>query len=327
MSKSILVTGAAGFIGSHLVDALLARGDAVVGLDNFDPFYDPEIKRRNIEPARDHADYLLLEGDIRDDTALRRVFAHGPFDTVVHLAARAGVRPSIREPLLYDDVNVTGTTRLLEYARRHGSGNLVLASSSSVYGATSQVPFVESDPADRPVSPYASTKRANELTAHAHHHLYGLEIACLRFFTVYGPRQRPEMAIHKFTRAIDAGETVEIYGDGRSQRDYTYIDDIVDGVLRSVDRPAGYRIYNLGGTATTALIDLAGMIADRLGREADLRFVPDQPGDVPITYADVSLAREELGYAPRTTIDRGLDLFVAWFVGERRQRPALGVTA
>ena len=314
MTNSVLLTGAAGFIGSHVGEALLRRGDNVVAIDNFDSFYDPAVKRRNVAKLARQSGFTLIEGDVRDDSTLRRAFARAPFTAVVHLAARAGVRPSIVDPLLYDDVNVTGTTRLLEHARCVESGHLVLASSSSVYGGRTSVPFRESDAADRPSSPYASTKRANELTAHVYNHVYGLDITCLRFFTVYGPRQRPEMAIHKFTRLIEAGDEVEVYGDGTSARDYTYIDDIVDGVVRAIDRPNGYSIYNLGGTATTRLIDLVHMLAARLDRPLRLRHVPDQPGDVPITYADVSLARRDLGYVPRTPIDRGLDLFVDWYM-------------
>ena len=311
--RTVLLTGGAGFIGSHVAEALLARGDRVVNVDSFDSFYDPAIKRRNVEAALAHPRYLLLEGDIRDQRTLASAWEHAPFHGVVHLAARAGVRPSIQQPALYDDVNVRGTTLMLEMARRHDSGHFVLGSSSSVYGATSPVPFRESEPADRPSSPYASTKRANELACHAYHHVYGMDITCLRFFTVYGPRQRPEMAIHKFTRLIDAGEEVELYGDGTSRRDYTYIDDIVDGVRRALDRPAGYRIYNLGATATTALVDLARMISERLGRPLRLRHLPEQAGDVPITYADVSRARDDLGYRPATPIAEGLTRFVDWY--------------
>jgi len=212
--RAVLLTGGAGFIGSHVAEALLARGDRVVVIDNFDTFYDPAIKRRNVAPALTHPRYVLIEGDIRDERTLTRAWAHAPFHGVIHLAARAGVRPSIQEPMLYDDVNVRGTTMMLEFARRHQSGHFVFGSSSSVYGSTSPIPFRESEAADRPSSPYASTKRANELACHAYHHVYGMDIACLRFFTVYGPRQRPEMAIPKFTRLIDAGDEVGLYGDG-----------------------------------------------------------------------------------------------------------------
>lgn len=311
--RTVLLTGGAGFIGSHVAEALLARGDRVVVVDNFDTFYDPAIKRRNIAKALGDPGYLLVEGDIRDERTLARAWAHAPFHGVIHLAARAGVRPSIQEPMLYDDVNVRGTTMMLELARRFPSGHFVFGSSSSVYGATSPIPFRESEPADRPSSPYASTKRANELACHAYHHIYGMDIACLRFFTVYGPRQRPEMAIHKFTRQIDNGEEVELYGDGTSQRDYTFISDIVDGVLRALDTPRGYRIYNLGTTATTPLANLADMIAERVGRPLRVRHLPEQAGDVPITYADVSRARDELGYRPTTPIAVGLTRFVEWY--------------
>jgi UDP-glucuronate 4-epimerase len=311
--RTVLLTGGAGFIGSHVAEALLARGDRVVVVDNFDTFYDPAIKRRNIAKALGNANHLLVEGDIRDERTLARAWAHAPFHGVIHLAARAGVRPSIQEPMLYDDVNVRGTTMMLELARRFPSGHFVFGSSSSVYGSTSPIPFRESEPADRPSSPYASTKRANELACHAYHHIYGMDIACLRFFTVYGPRQRPEMAIHKFTRQIDNGEEVELYGDGSSQRDYTFVADIVDGVLRALDTPRGYRIYNLGTTATTPLARLAEMIAERVGRPLRVRHLPEQAGDVPITYADVSRARDELGYRPTTPIATGLTRFVEWY--------------
>jgi UDP-glucuronate 4-epimerase len=311
--RTVLLTGGAGFIGSHVAEALLARGDRVVVVDSFDTFYDPAIKRRNVERALRDPRYLLIEGDIRDERTLARAWSHAPFHGVIHLAARAGVRPSIQEPMLYDDVNVRGTTMMLEFARTHDSGHFVFGSSSSVYGATSPIPFRESEPADRPSSPYASTKRANELACHAYHHIYGMDIACLRFFTVYGPRQRPEMAIHKFTRLIHAGEQVDLYGDGGSQRDYTYVEDIVAGVVRALDRPRGYRIYNLGATATTPLSRLAEMIAERLEKPLRARHLPEQPGDVPITYADISRARDELGYRPSTPIADGLTKFVRWY--------------
>jgi UDP-glucuronate 4-epimerase len=313
VSRTILLTGAAGFIGSHVAESLVHRGDEVIAVDNFNPFYDPMCKRRNLDRLVGEPNFKLIEGDIRNEEVLRRAFAYAPFAAVVHLAAMAGVRPSLVDPLLYQSVNVLGTTSLLEHARRTTCGHLVLASSSSVYGDSGSIPFRETDAADRPSSPYASTKRAMELAAHVYYHIYGLDITCLRFFTVYGPRQRPEMAIHKFTRLIDSGDVIDLYGDGTSARDYTYIDDILDGVLRAIDRPNGFRVYNLGGTATTALVDLAEMLAERLERPLHVRYLPTQAGDVPITYADVSLATKELGYVPRTPISRGLDLFVNWY--------------
>jgi UDP-glucuronate 4-epimerase len=311
--RPVLVTGGAGFIGSHVVEALLARGDTVVVLDNFDPFYAPAIKRWNLADVQGHARWSLVEGDIRDSAALDRVAGHGPFSGIIHLAARAGVRPSIVEPLLYDDVNVRGTSAMLEFARRHCDGHFVFGSSSSVYGATSPVPFSEAEPADRPSSPYAATKRSGELACYAHHHLYGTDISCLRFFTVYGPRQRPEMAIHKFARLIDQGRPIDIYGDGHSARDYTFVADIVDGVLRCLDRPQGYRIYNLGTTAVTPLLELATKIATLLDRPLRARHLPDQAGDVPLTFADISKAHDELGYEPTTPIDAGLPIFLDWY--------------
>jgi len=318
-----LVTGAAGFIGSHVCEALLARGDSVVGLDNFDDGYDLAVKVRNIQTASRHPAYRLVAGDIRDGQLLDEVFAEGTFDAIVHLAARAGVRPSIRLPALYDAVNVAGTTMLLHRAATFGVGRIVLASSSSVYGARSVPPFREDGgSADQPSSPYAATKRANEIGAYAFHHLYGASVTCLRFFTVYGPRQRPEMAIHKFTRMIDSGEPVTLFGDGSSSRDYTFIADIVSGVLAAVDRPNGYRIYNLGTTATIELSCLVRKIGDLLGRVPDIVHLPIQDGDVPTTHADISLARAELGYDPRTPLDDGLAVFVAWYL-DNRTEPAL----
>jgi len=312
---SILVTGAAGFIGSTLAEALLDRGDQVVGLDNFHPFYDPRIKRRNLESLLDSDGFEFQEGDLRNPDDLKRLFAGQRIDAVVHLAAMAGVRPSIADPLLYADVNLTGTMRLLEAMREAGVRRLAFGSSSSVYGGSRETPFREDQSADRPVSPYAATKRAGELLCHGYHHLFGFDVSCLRFFTVYGPRQRPEMAIHKFTRMISRGQALPFFGDGSSSRDYTYVTDIVDGVIRSLDRLEGFEVYNLGGSQTTSLKRLVELIAERVGREAILDRKPDQPGDVPVTYADVSKARERLEYRPRVSIEQGLDRFVDWYRG------------
>jgi len=308
----VLVTGGAGFIGSHLVEALLAWGREVVVLDDFDDFYDPAIKHRNLARLRD-ARLQVVEGDIRDARLVERLFAERGFASVIHLAARAGVRPSIEQAPLYTSVNLDGTTCLLEAARRHGVERFVFGSSSSVYGNNPKVPFAEDDPVERPVSPYAATKRAGELLCATYHHLYGLHVACLRFFTVYGPRQRPEMAIHTFTRLLAGGGEVEQYGDGSSARDYTYVSDIVDGILRAWERCRGYRIYNLGGSRTVTLQELVRKIADRLGVPPRVRVLPAQPGDVERTWADVSRAREELGWEPTVDLDSGLDLFVEWF--------------
>jgi UDP-glucuronate 4-epimerase len=306
----ILVTGGAGFIGSHVVEALLARGDEVCILDNFNDFYDPALKRRNAAAA---PGARLVEGDIRDAEAMARLFEEGRFDTVLHLAAMAGVRPSLEDPLHYQDVNVRGTLVLLELARRYPGQRFVFASSSSVYGSNESVPFREADDIHHPVSPYAATKRAGELLCYTHHHLYDIPTTCLRFFTVYGPRQRPEMAIHKFVRLALSGRPLPFFGDGSTRRDYTYIDDIVDGVTRSIDRCAGYEIYNLGESATTSLAELVALIGEACGVELKLERLPPQPGDVEITYADVSKARARLGYAPSTPVRLGLERFVAWY--------------
>jgi len=306
----VLVTGGAGFIGSHLCDHLLARGDVVTILDNFNDFYDPAIKRGNLSTL---ADACLVEGDIRDAALVQRVFEEGQFDGVVHLAAMAGVRPSLEDPLLYEDVNVRGTLILLEEIRKYKGLRFVFASSSSVYGGNEDVPFREVSEIQKPISPYAATKRAGELLAYTHHHLYGIPTTCLRFFTVYGPRQRPEMAIHKFVRATLSGEAIPFFGDGSTRRDYTFVDDIIDGVVRSLDRCEGYEIYNLGESETTSLQELVDMIGEVCGAPVQLDRQPMQPGDVIITYADVSKAKERLGYAPSTPVREGLVRFLAWY--------------
>jgi len=308
----ILLTGGAGFIGSHLTRRLLGRGDRITVLDDFNDFYDPARKRANVAPFLGHPEYRLLEGDIRDEALVDELFAGG-FDAVVHLAARAGVRPSLREPILYEDVNCIGTLRLLEAARRHGPEVFVFGSSSSVYGINEKVPFSEDDEIDKPISPYATTKRTGELLCFNYHHLYGLKTSCLRFFTVYGPAQRPEMAIHKFTDLLARGATVPLYGDGSSRRDYTYIDDIVDGVVAALDLAPGFEILNLGGAETTALGDLVTWIARALDVPPRIEYLPDQPGDVPITYADVAKAGRLLGYSPKVPIREGIERFVAWY--------------
>jgi UDP-glucuronate 4-epimerase len=318
-SRHVLLTGGAGFIGSHLTRRLLGRGDRVTVLDDFNTFYDPAVKRANLAPFLDRPGYRLVEGDIRDEALVERLFAGNDLSAVVHLAARAGVRPSLAEPILYEDVNCIGTLRLLEAARRHGPGVFVFGSSSSVYGINDKVPFSEDDRIDQPISPYATTKRTGELLAYNYHHLYGLRVSCLRFFTVYGPAQRPEMAIHKFTDLLARGQAVPLYGDGSSRRDYTYVDDILDGLVAAMDLGPGFEIFNLGGAETTALADLVHWIAEELEVEPRIDYLPDQPGDVPITYADVSKAGRLLGYAPKVPIREGLRRFVAWY--RRRAAP------
>jgi UDP-glucuronate 4-epimerase len=310
---TILITGGAGFIGSHLAERLLDDGRKVVVLDNFDEFYDPDIKHRNVAGSLRHEAYSLVEGDIRDPETLDALFASESIGTVVHLAARAGVRPSIADPVLYTSVNLDGTTQLLEACRQHGVGDFVFGSSSSVYGNNPKVPFAETDPVDHPISPYAATKKAGEVICHSYHHLCGMRVACLRFFTVYGPRQRPEMAIHKFAGLLTAGDEIEQYGDGSSARDYTYVADIVDGIVRAMARSKSYHIWNLGGSKTIALTDLVHKIADRLGVAARVRQLASQPGDVDRTWADITLARRELDWRPGIDIDAGLDLFLDWF--------------
>lgn len=316
-AQHILVTGGAGFIGSHLVRRLLGRGDRVTVLDDFNDFYDPALKRANVAPLLNRPDYRLVEGDIRDQAKIETLFAAGNFDGVIHLAARAGVRPSLREPILYEDVNCIGTLRLLEAARKHGPKVFIFGSSSSVYGINEKVPFAEDDEVNQPISPYATTKRAGELLCFNYHHLYGFKTACLRFFTVYGPAQRPEMAIAKFTDLLARGETIPLYGDGSTRRDYTYVDDIVDGIVAALDLAPGFEIFNLGGAETTSLKDLVRMLAGELAVEPSIEYLPEQPGDVPITYAEVGKAARLLGYSPKVPIALGLKRFVAWYRGGR----------
>ncbi|NWF55779.1 MAG: GDP-mannose 4,6-dehydratase [Syntrophaceae bacterium] len=310
---NILVTGGAGFIGSHLVEKLLAVGHGVVCLDNFDDFYDPALKRRNLAGVVRKPGFKLIEGDLRDDTFLEQIFQKEKIDRVVHLAARAGVRPSLRHPALYADVNIRGTVCLLEACRRHGVRRFIFASSSSVYGNSSRVPFSKDDPVNHPISPYAATKKAGELLCFTYHHLYGFDVACLRYFTVYGPRQRPEMAIHHFTRSVLEGRKISLFGDGSSRRDYTYIDDIIEGTLGALFREHGFQIYNLGESQTITLAGLIREIEEQAGKKAILEYLPEQPGDVKQTYADIRKARQMLGYNPRTQVREGLARFVRWY--------------
>ena len=325
---SVLVTGGAGFIGSHLVERLLRLGRRVVVVDNFCDFYDPAIKRANVAAVEGQPGYTLCEGDIRDAAFLHQAFGAHEFDCVVHLAAMAGVRPSIEQPRYYSDVNVGGTLNVLECCRGHGarpSGRprLVFGSSSSVYGVNTKVPFSEDDRVERAISPYAATKLAGEVLCHTYHHLYGIPVACLRFFTVYGPRQRPEMAIAKFIRLIDAGEPVPMFGDGTSRRDYTYCDDVVDGIVGAMALDAGgsggggFEIINLGNSRTVELRELIGLIAAALGTEPRIEQLPPQPGDVPITYADIAKAKRLLGYSPNFPIERGIERAVEWYREQR----------
>ena len=318
MAEKVVVTGAAGFIGSHVVEALLARGDVVVGIDNFDTFYDPDLKRANLADAMLHPSFELVEADVRDAAAMRRVIDAFHPDVIAHFAARAGVRPSIQDPALYVAVNVLGTTVLLEAARAAKVSRIIVASSSSVYGNDATPPFREDEPAISPISPYAATKRAAELMCESYASLFDwMRIISLRFFTVYGPRQRPDLAIHSFTRKIVAGEVVPFFGDGTAERDYTYITDTVQGVLGAIDRSRtskpGHEIFNLGESAVTSLSTLVQLIERALGVTARLERLPSQPGDVRRTLADISRAREYLGYAPSVQVSDGIPRFVAWF--------------
>ena len=309
---NILVTGGAGFIGSHLVECLLGDGHTVVCLDNFDSFYDPAIKRNNIKKALSHLAYTLIEGDVRDPVVLRKCFEGRSIDVVAHLAARAGVRPSIVNPELYYDVNVMGTLRLLEAMRASGVKKLVFASSSSVYGNNPQVPFSESDNVDYPISPYAASKKAGELLCHTYHHLHKFDVFALRFFTVYGARQRPEMAISHFARQILDGQTIELYGDGKTSRDYTYVHDIVNGVDAAISAVKGFEIINLGNSSPVALIDLVQTLENVMNRKAKIVWCPMQPGDVETTWAETGKAGRLLGYRPHTALGDGLTAYVEW---------------
>lgn len=308
-----LVTGGAGFIGSHLCERLLALGHTVVALDSFNDYYNPNLKWRNVELLRQHAGFTLAEADILDRPRLQELFASQRFDAILHLAARAGVRPSILQPMLYEQVNIQGTMNLLEMAREHKTDRFIFGSTSSVYGENPKVPFSEDDPVDHPISPYAATKKACELICFTYYHLYQLKITCLRFFTVYGPRQRPDMAIHKFTQLIAAGQKVPMYGDGTTRRDYTYISDIIDGVCLALEHCTSYHLYNLGESQTIELRRLIDLIAANLNKEARIERLPIQPGDVPVTYADISRAQRELGYQPRVNVEEGVRQFVEWF--------------
>jgi UDP-glucuronate 4-epimerase len=313
--KRILVTGGAGFIGSHLVDRLLNEsGNKVVVVDNFNDFYDPAIKRENIAGYVGRRDFELVDSDISDAGRMEELFKKAQFDTVVHLAARAGVRPSLEDPIAYEKTNVLGTYSLLEAARRFGVERFVFGSSSSVYGINARVPFSEDDPTFHPISPYAATKLAGEAAAHAYSHLYGMRIVSLRFFTVYGARQRPDLAIHKFAKLMSEGRPIPVFGDGSTRRDYTYIDDIIDGVRAAMSYDATpYEVINLGESETTTLSRLIELLEQALGVRAIIDRKPLQPGDVPLTYANVEKGRQLLDYNPRTRIEEGIPRFVEWF--------------
>jgi len=313
--RNILITGGAGFIGSHLVDRLLSEGGwHVTVVDDFNDFYEPSIKHENIAAHLSNPQFRLVEADIRAGAELEKAFVDTKYDYIVHLAARAGVRPSLKEPRLYVETNVNGTLNLLALARTHQVEHFVFGSSSSVYGVNPKVPFSEDDPIFNPISPYAATKAAGELLCHTYAHLYDMRIVCLRFFTVYGARQRPDLAIHKFAKLISAGEPIPVFGDGTTRRDYTYIDDIIAGVRAAIDfEKTNYEVINLGESRTVELRELISLIEGVLGKRAQIDRQPPQPGDVPQTFADISKARKLLGYNPQTEIESGLRRFIEWF--------------
>lgn len=311
-AASVFVTGAAGFIGSTLVDRLLSEGRRVTGFDSFDPFYPEAQKQRNLAGALASQDFNLVRGDIRDAAALDRAFEAARPEAVVHLAALAGVRPSLERPGDYSDVNVLGTTRVLDAMVRNGVPHAVVASSSSVYGEREDGPFREVDPVERPISPYAATKRAAELVAHTFHHIHGTTTTQARIFTAFGPRQRPDLAIRKFADRMLAGETLPIYGDGTAVRDFTFVEDLVTGLVAALDAPLGFALVNFGAGRTISVNDVVAALERALGISARVERGERQPGDVSKTWADVSVARERLGYAPKTSFDEGIDRFVAW---------------
>lgn len=313
--RNILVTGGAGFIGSHLVDRLLSEGEwHVTVVDDFNDFYSPKIKEANIAGHLRAPNYKLVEADIRDLDTMASLFRSTRFDVIVHLAARAGVRPSLSEPKLYAETNINGTLNLLDLAKEHGIKQFVFGSSSSVYGINAKVPFAEDDRIHQPISPYAATKAAGELICHTYAHLYDIRCVCLRFFTVYGARQRPDLAIHKFSKLITEGKPIQMFGDGSARRDYTYIDDIIQGVRAAIDYDKSiYEVFNLGESQTTELKELIELLERSLDMNAVIDRQPTQPGDVPVTFADISKAKELLGYNPTTKIADGIPKFVEWF--------------
>jgi UDP-glucuronate 4-epimerase len=311
---NFLVTGGAGFIGSHVCERLLHDSHAVWAFDDLNPFYDPQLKRRNLRDIQLLGKpFEFVPGDLTNRAALEELFGGVKFDQVIHLAARAGVRPSLEEPALYQRVNVEGTVNVLEAARKHGVKKIIIASSSSVYGVNAKVPFSESDPIFSAISPYAASKLACEALGHVYHHVYGLDVVMLRFFTVYGPRQRPDLAIRKFATLINAGKPIPVFGDGSMARDYTYVTDTLDGVMACTRREFGFEIFNLGESQTVTLNRLIELLEAALGKKAAIDRRPVPPGDVPVTFADITKARDRLGYRPQIKIESGIELFIDWF--------------
>lgn len=312
----ILVTGGAGFIGSNLIKRLLEEGYEIVCLDNFNDYYNPEIKRNNVKPLLKEKNYNLIEADIRDKDVLEKVFEKYKFQKVIHLAAQAGVRLSLKQPNLYVDVNVNGTLNLLELSREYKIKSFIFGSSSSVYGATKEIPFSEEGKL-KPISPYGVSKRTGELLCFTYNHLYNLPITMLRFFTVYGPRQRPDMAIHKFTKLIDEGKEIYLYGNGETSRDYTYISDIIEGIVSSLNTDFNYEIFNLGNSDPTNLSHLISLIEKNLGKSAKIKYLPEQPGDPSITFADISKSKRMLNYNPKIKMEKGIKNFIEWYKDEK----------
>jgi UDP-glucuronate 4-epimerase len=308
-----LITGIAGFIGSHTGEKLVSQGHQVVGIDNFDAFYPRSFKESNLDQLKKSVRFTFYEADIRNSGSVKDIFSKHQIDTVIHLAAKAGVRPSMEQIAEYYEVNINGTVNLLERMKEANVSKLIFASSSSVYGNNKKIPFSESDAVDHPISPYAATKKSGELLCHVYSNLYGLDITCLRFFTVFGPRQRPDLAIHKFTRLIDQGKPVPVFGDGSASRDYTYIEDIVSGILCAVNKPGGFRIYNIGESRVVTLKELIVFIEKALNKKAILDHFPSQAGDMQKTFADITKAREELGYNPGYNLETGLQHFIDWY--------------
>ena len=316
---NFLVTGGAGFIGSHVCEALLHKGHSVWALDDLNDFYNPKLKKANLRDIQSLAKpFEFLQGDLMDKEAVEDVMASVRFDQIIHLAARAGVRPSLNDPALYQRVNVEATVNVLEAARKSGVKKLIIASSSSVYGVNSKVPFSEDDPIFQPISPYAASKLACEALGHVYHHVYGMDITMLRFFTVYGPRQRPDLAIRKFAELIRRGKPIPVYGDGSTARDYTYISDVLQGVMACTEKEFGYQVFNLGESQTVTLSRLIEVLESALGMKASLERLPPQPGDVPLTCADISKAFTFLGYNPAVKIEKGIELFVEWLADSEK---------
>lgn len=311
---NILVTGGAGFIGSNLCEKLAGAGEKIICIDNFNDYYNPKIKEENLRSLESSANFTLYRMDILDREKLEEVFTKHHFDMIIHLAARAGVRPSISNASLYEAVNVQGTINILECCRKYGIGKLIFASSSSVYGGNKKIPFSEDDIVDRPISPYAATKKAGELICYTYSHLFNISVYCYRFFTVYGPRQRPEMAIHKFTRLITEEKPIEIFGDGTSSRDYTYVEDIVDVIASNLENVKGYEIINLGNSNPVKVTELIKFIEKAANKKAQVKYASVQAGDVPVTYADILKAKKMLKYNPKTRIEEGINKFTAWYM-------------